>query len=493
MSVEMTLYYNVWFLLVWGAVTLAIPGVAAAIVWIVMDQSELSYAVGIPIAVFALLYTVAMRTHSPRVLVRSGAWPACFCRDYFPRTEKELVRACDACMKLNGRPPSVVGGGWSYFLWRRGARGPRLFLHNFKGMVEQNTYSEGQRLLSGNERWRSGTTIESALSYYEKLGYTFSTHPTMSYITLGAWFAAGNHGNGGESAMGSSKTMDVARVLNMHTGQIMEWNYKTLRRTFDSNVGADYCVIDISFQNMMPNKIVQKRALVVNSVNSAQEWLTSRTKSASHLRVLFQGAARNYSLGLSWHDPYDNNDHSDPHCCSRFGQWMQADVASVWLGWREPLSAFGGKSTYRNANNWMPLLLPFMESYAVLRGYRNFEIIFQPGSAMTGIYLHELTSSLRELHSQIGGRSEIRYGRDSADQCVFLDCVFTKSFYRIFQLLYSEFNIKSVALHPGKHHPPTSPCVRVHLASVYGFTKDKGMLVQGTDAVLGRQSYVVPL
>ena len=50
-------------------------------------------------------------------------------------------------------------------------------------------------------------------------------------------------------------------------------------------------------------------------------------------------------------------------------------------------------------------------------------------------------------------------------------------------MLNSEFNVNVVALHPGKHHPLTHPCIRVQLASMYGFSDGK-MLEHGTDKVV---------
>ena len=50
-----------------------------------------------------------------------------------------------------GKPPTVVGSGWGYFLTREGAKGTRLFLHEFQG-----------RQPDAPQRWRSGTTIAAA-------------------------------------------------------------------------------------------------------------------------------------------------------------------------------------------------------------------------------------------------------------------------------------------------------------------------------------------
>lgn len=155
-----------------------------------------------------------MRMHYPRLLVRSGSWPGLDPRDYHPRNEAELKEACRNCMRKYNRPPSLVGSGWAYFLRRERARGPRVFLHNFKGIVTRTVQKgESARLLDTEERWASGSTIEQVNKHLEKLeyrgddvpkdpsgrpvqvrGYALSTHPTMSYISLGSWFACGNHG-----------------------------------------------------------------------------------------------------------------------------------------------------------------------------------------------------------------------------------------------------------------------------------------------------------
>ena len=466
----MTFSYNLFFVCVWGCVTLTVPLAITCFVWATLDKE---YGVGYGIGVASLLYTVLMRFHGSRVLVRSGAWPSWFCGDYYPRNEEELRQACKDCIKKYKRSPSIVGAGWAYFLWRQGARKPRLFLYKFKGLVNGKEDS----LLPKSERWASGTTITAVNDYYEKLkfqgneggpvkGYTLSTHPTMDYISLGSWFACGNHGNGGGKALGSSETMHMARVLDMRDDSIDTCTYEQVRQRFDSCDATNFCIIDISFKNLVPNKMVQKRALKVNNVQTANEWLDD----TSYLRVLFQGAARDYSLGLQWKDVYSETDHVDPHCCSVFSQWVQADVCSAWMGCLEPLTSFQGKSYYRDANRWIPALLPLMETYIVLRGYRNFEVVFRPGHIVSGVYLDCLTRKLRQLHEEVGGRSEIRYGTSSADQVLFLDCVFTNKFGRVFEMLHS-IGVTEVALHPGKHHPETNPCNRVTLASVYGFSK----------------------
>ena len=62
------------------------------------------------------------------------------------------------------------------------------------GLMEKQPGDKG-------DRWKSGTTIAALIEHYEKqpVSLTLNHHPTMDYISLGAWFSQGNHGNGGNT------------------------------------------------------------------------------------------------------------------------------------------------------------------------------------------------------------------------------------------------------------------------------------------------------
>jgi hypothetical protein len=473
----MTCCYNSYFLVVWSSVALALPVgvglVASSFVrlWTDDNASRLPAFGLFCLGLLPLLWTAYMRRHAPRLKVRAGAWPSLGCGDAYPRNARELEAAVKAIREKYKRNPEIVGAAWGHFITRRGAAGPRIYTHRMLGRDRTaNRLKEGQS--KKEEYWHCGNTIRYMVQHFSHRDRTFSTHPTMDYISIGAWFAMGNHGNGGnhKSTKGSSDTLQSARVLNMNTQQTVYMNYKQLRQAFDTSP-RDYCVISVAFNedNLSHNSVVQKRGIVVNSIQSASDWLAK----GAHLRVLFQGAARDYAIGLRWEGEYDEKlcqSHRDPHLCSRFCLYAQVDLCSVWGGWHESMHKFRGCSTHADANRWMPLLFPIETVFTVAMGYYNFEIIFKLNTALNGLVLFQLTRSLIRMHEAHGGRSEIRYGAEDKDEPIFLDVVLRRSadFSAPFRMLAHEFEVTQVALHPGKYRPAsTAPCKRVTLYEMY--------------------------
>ena len=459
-----TAAYSAFFLLCWVPAVLAVPASLAllgvGVGWAVQDGGAVArYAVAFGVAGALALYTILMRTHSPRVLIRAGAFPALCMGDATPTTEAELRECVRKIVARTGKPPTVVGSGWGYFLTRTGATGRRLFLHNFKGKQP-----------SAPERWRSGTTIAAvANALLKEEGLTFASHPTMEYITMGSWFALGNHGNTGDLSKGSSKSLKTARVLDMTTDAVQVMEYPQIRRLFDGVGGDDpskYVILDVTLQNLVQNDRVQKRGIVIDSPEKAAAWLAP----GAYLRVCFQGAARSYALGARWEDVYDNQEeHKDPHLCSRFCTFAQMDLLSVWGGWHEPMSRYTGLVDRYDANRWVAAIYPLATIAIVLSGIRNFEIVFRLDQALDGNLLYRLSQELISIHKEIGGRSEIRSSKSRSTSPVFLDCAVARGSERIFALLRARFGVVKCALHPGKHTAlSTSPLERVSLAEVYG-------------------------
>jgi hypothetical protein len=471
----MTWVYNAYFSVLWLTAILAVPtsvGMAAwAVGWYwVYDR----VAIGVSIALVGLVWTVYLRLHGPRVLVRAGAFPAFCMGDAFPRTEEQLIDAVAKMYARNGRPPEVVGSGWAYFLYRRGARGPRVFLHTFKG----------RQPVTG--RWRSGTTIAQVNFSLRDRNLTFNTHPTMDYISLGSWFACSNHGNGGATAGKSSDALKNARVLDMTTMAIETLEYPELRKRFDDEFlrvqrnprkaySVKYCIVDCEFHNLATNGDIQKRCIVVDSAEAAAEWLSP----TAHLRLLFLGSARSIGLGVQWVPVYDPTPHRkrDPHLCSRWCNFFQVDVFSVICGWYESayyeesgikyLNGYTGVTERYYANMWMPTVWPWQTVTVVLTGYRNFEIFFKLDRQLDGQTLWAMVRALIKMHTQYGGRSEIRYGAPEGAIC--LDVSMNKEFGAPFRVI-NQLGAKTVALHPGKMNDPrdisTRPCKRVPIGQI---------------------------
>lgn len=459
-----TCAYTSFFVLFWIPAFLAIPVsivlLGLGIYWVDRGEED-RYIPAFCIAAVLLVYTTIVRLHGPRVRIRAGTFPASWVGDYTPTTEADLLEAVAKIVTTYGTPPTVVGSGWGFFLKHEGAKGRRIFLHRFKGRQPMD-----------RSRWRTGTTIaEVARTLLKEDAMTFPSHPTMDYISIGAWFAYGNHGNGGDLNSGSSKCLENARVLDMRTGIIETLEYPEIRRRFDgvnNAVGSNYLILDVEFKNLISNADVQKRGLIIDSPETASEWL----KPGAYLRVCFQGAARNYAIGLRCEEIYDpTTKHRDPHLCSRVCTYVQVDIFSVVLGWHEPMKKYTGIVDRYNANRWMPTVWPLATIGVLLSGIRNFELVFLIGKPLDGNTMFKLILEMQKIHAVVGGRSEIRYGKARASTPVFLDCAVRHGAEKIFSMLRSVFGITETALHPGKHtHLSTEPLRRVPLCDVYGMS-----------------------
>lgn len=450
----MSVSYQVFFVLNWLSAILAVPAAIALAVLSLLDAFENEARISFGgVSIFAVMWTIFLRLHSQRTRIRAGSSPL-GCSDA-PFTEEQLVAAVARIVKNTGNPPEIISGGWGFFLWRRRAARSRIFLHNFRGLNSNS-----------NDRWRAGTPLAQVAKELKKRNLVFPSSPTMDFIGVGTWFAMSNHGNGGDANTGSSKCLLDARVLNMETGSIDTIRYAELRRRFDYSP-KQYLILDVRFQNLITNTDLHKRALIVDSPDSAAAWLAP----GAVLRVLFLGSARSYGLGIRWTNavPDELPEHRDPHFGSRVCLFWQADVFSaLCCGWHEPLSNFSSVESHYNANRWTPTVLPLMTVSVVLGGYKNFEVIFKLDDALNGNRLFRLISSMHGLHRRLGGRTEIRCGATASSAPIFMDCVLRKGFSEVFQLLADEFAVTECALHTSKAQTLTSPLNKVSYGTMLG-------------------------
>lgn len=474
----MTCAFSTYFVLVWLTGVLTIPAAVAlaviSIVWSGEDEWRVAFA---SLALLSLLWALYLRGHSQRVLIRSGAWPNLCRGDYTPvplQNDSETLAEIKYRLKLFqtkwGRPPQVVGGGWGYFLQRAGPAGPRIFLHNFTGPTGKS------------RTWYSGTTIASVNKDLQKLPVksTLSSHPTMDYISIGSWFAMGNHGNQGDAGLSNYEVFEEARVLDMtspDTVYVVK-SYKSLRNMFDDKEKAgSYCVIDITFSSacIKKDEMIQKRGYVVDSPLVAGQWL----RPGAYLRVIFMGAARSNAIGLRWEDEYTpESNHVDPHgplglpallCCnSRMTQYCQVDICSVCCGCIEGMDVFDGRTLLSNANKWMPYVFAMETIAVVLSGIINFEIIFKLDEGLTGNVLWRIVQEVTAMHYMHGGRSELRYSASKEYNLIYLDIAMRKrGFQEPFKMLKHSFGVSNVSLHPGKFNKlSTAPCTRMTLTDL---------------------------
>lgn len=459
----MTLAYNTFFATIWLANILSIPASIALFIWAVTQHSDTARLVlGIALSLAFLTWVIYLRLHGPRVLMRAGAWPAFGRGDFFPTTELQLTVAVADVVRRTGRPPRIVGSGWGFFLQRSGPPGPRIFMHAFKGLQPDKS----------GKRFRSGSTIFAVQKHFlsQKPSVCFKTHPTMDYISIGSWFSAGNHGNGGSPAGRSSDALKDARVLDMTTGLIDIVEYSEIRSRFDGSDSYKYCLLDCEFHNLVVDSDVQKRCIVVDSPEAAAAWLDP----TQELRLLFLGAARDVGLGIQWGPLYGTDYHPgrDPHFGSRLCQFLQVDVCSAIGGWYESdsyevdgvkyLKQFTGVTRRSQANRWVPTVWPIQTIAVVVGGIRNFEVFFRLNAALDGTTLWRFVQSMIAIHKAHGGRSEIRHGAVNSVVC--LDVSLSSNFNAPFKLLKQEFGVKQVALHIGKFSAlSTAPCKRVPL------------------------------
>tara|TARA_X000001036_G_scaffold381407_1_gene373425 strand:- start:2206 stop:3624 length:1419 start_codon:yes stop_codon:yes gene_type:complete len=461
----MTCAYSTFVVFVWLTVVLTVPAaigctIAALSIERIQQNTPLFILLPILTIVFTL-WTVFLRMHSQRVLIRAGAWPALFLGDRTPRVSKtgdELRDLRTAVLDMRcskGRVPTVVGSGWGFFLKKSGPKGPRLFMHKFKGPMPSNP-----------RRWASGTTIATVQRSLQKQKLVLPSTPTMDYITLGSWFAMANHGNGSAPGMGKSDTLVSARVLDMQTNTVMrDVKYAEIRKLFDSKDAARYVIIDVELK-AEEDVWVQKKGILVNSPETAAEFLEPGAK----LRVLFAGAARDYGLGVIWRPKYEETDHIDPHFCSRYCLYFQADIFSAVFGWHESMKNYRGKTKLSDATRWMPAILPIEMIGAVLLGVTNFEIIVENTEVLNGDRFWDILSAFIDMQKELGGRCEFRTTGTPGSK-LFIDMSLMRGFERPFELL-KRLGFQRCALHPGKFIvESTRPLQRVTLHELSGGSK----------------------
>lgn len=476
--------YNVYFALVWGAVDLVVP-----FMLVLLYQSVYTIVDGIKDGALAekwelwlmlaaaaamLVYTIAMRRHGPRVLVRAAVWPAwrgCS-NDRFPKTLANLEQDIRDLYAKTGKLPTIVGAGWGFFLRRKGPTGVRVFTHHCKGLAKPET----------PDTWLAGTTIAHMNSHYKKRGVCLINHPTMDYISVGAWFANGNHGNGGSSRLALGKVLDTANVLRFDgvTFSLKSMTQKELLKSVhedmaypDRRTRTYVLSITINKKSALVSKDawLQKRAVEVRGIAQGDEenagFIPRSLEAASywlskdvHLRVMFFGVARDYGLGVLWTDVYNPKEtHIDTHCGSTWGQFVQADNCSACCGLIESLDKWRGKTRFANANKWVPQLFPIETVTVLLLGYINFETIIELPNPLTQAELCRVTDEIVRIHKTVGGRSELRQNAEAGSRVIYLDWALRSGKYKeVYLCLRDRLQAKDgkVALHMGKHQHTAS-------------------------------------
>jgi len=409
------------------------------------------------VSIWCVLWAVCIRARGSKIAIRAAAWPGLFSNDMTPTTcSPETLLA-----SIQG-VPLVVGSGWGFFLQRMFIPAPHLFMHKFTGPMPGEYRKKPSKM-----RWAAGTTIRTVVEALKKEHLTFPSHPSLDDITIGAWFATGSHGSGGDAGRSSSSVFKDATVIDLSQRKLFfHVDYSRLRQWCDGQPGR-YLVVDVSFKDLVPNDDIQKRGIEIpldmkqTGYAATEEWL----EQGAILRFIFLGAGRATAIGLRWTEPYSATTHRDPHCCSRLCTYLQADICSVVCGYREDMSRWNGKTTLAEANKWVPEVLPFNSLLVVLQGYKNFEIVVD--IQLNAETLWDIMHKFKTMHDELGGRTEIRYGV----RYLFIDVVMRQGFQTPFIIL-NEFGIEKIALHPGKWKPDTILVEEITLSEMYGMSTE---------------------
>lgn len=454
---------------------IAIVATSASLASAAASGRAIAALCGAVLAVSALLG----RNLHRRVLIRAGRFIFARWHDQFPCTETQLRSAIRHLKKQNGGSyPTIVGRGWGLFLQQRATASPLLFTH---ALVGRCSSSHGTR---STLWWYAGTTVKQIADELALLDepLAFDSHPSLGDVSIGSAYAMANHGNGGDLNGGFSRSLQMARIIDMETDRVLLCNRKKVRELFDSPQAGRYAVsaVLLNRDGLVQNHDVQKAMRKVSDLRSCEWWLSD----GAYLRALFIGSARPYGTGLRWTSIYDTAvAHRDPHLCSKVCTLLQADAMSAIGGpfWDsllfEESDRWRGITTRREANLWSPMsyFVPAVYAAVLWSSLRNFEIIFNLDGTTTGDrgltaqQLCDVLSRLQQMHRQHGGRTEVRCGKRTPEAPIFLDVSMRDNFDKPFQIVHDVLGVCRVALHPGKMQlRDTGCCVAVPIGAIYG-------------------------
>ncbi len=331
-----------------------------------------------------------------------------------PKSEDALKDACKTEV-------TFVGNAWSFFLDKNAPVKP-VFTYNFSSLRPDE-----------NGFWKSGTLIKAVAKYYENKNKAFPSLPSYQNITLGGWIMTESHGSSGDDGESSSSRFSAIRyILKSDRNKV----HKDMWGTFKEIKKEEICLIlsikfDLRYNS--ENILLHKRR-----VRSIDEWL----KQGAYQRACFIGKQRD--VMIRWERPekqsfnLDLNSkkrtktfiseekdwdlfleegrkknkflHKDPHCCSRFCLWFQADICTaVYIKWfclfTEGAQKYESIVHLAEVNRFVPQIYPIFTVF--LQQQVNFEKIIKKTDEAEVKYYYE---RIKEFHNKYGGRTEIRYG-----------------------------------------------------------------------------------
>lgn len=443
--------YSYLFVETWCLAILAVPLVILLIV--LAATSSDPAAVDITLVLAVVLVALALYTcYWPRVKhqIRAGVFPLSLC-DAFPVTEQELRDAFVRVWKKTGRRARTVSRGWSFYLAKLRATGPRIWTLRFTGKLN-------------NGRWRSGSTIKEVARPLAQEGRAFYHHPTMDFASLGSWIATCSHGHPGVLTE-LHEWLTSARVLNLETGQVTDDNPSELIKKFGSktsNVTPEdrYVVLDVKV-NPVWTITLQRSARLVHTVIDADWWLC-----ATHIRLIFIGTAG--PLGIVW-NKIDNSQQNTkiqslPRQRSALCFWLKVDCLPT-LPWASigNVSQFDAIGTLGEANGGInPSFPPTMSIWGQICCVYNLELVV-PWPSFGAAQLARLTAEVGLFHKTYNGRTELRFDSKVVYFDISLRSIPKLKLY--FSMLYMTLGVRRAAQHLGKYQMSSlAPITQISIA-----------------------------
>lgn len=442
--------YSCCFVGAWCLAFLAIPLVPLFVVLALTSSAPVTTALVIALAVLLVAFaSYASCWPGIKHQIRAGVFPLSLC-DAFPSTEKELRDAFLRVGRQTGHRARTVSHGWSFYLAKLRATGPRVWTLRFTGRLS-------------NGRWKSGTTIKEVARTLAREDLALPHGPTMEFASLGSWIATCSHGHPG-AVTEMREWLSSARVLNLETGRVTDDAPSELLDKFGSTTSDvtpedRYVILDVKI-NSVRNATLRRTARVMRTVADANWWLR-----ATHIRLMFIGTAG--PLGVVWNEFDKSAQHPNigslPRRCSAFAFWLLVDcLPTLPCAAIDNVSRFDAVSTLSGANGDVnPSFPPIMSIWGQMCCIYNLELIL-PWD-LDAPQLARLAAELEKFHKFYYGRTELRVDR----KVVYLD-ISAGSVQKLnlyMSMLYMTQGVRHAAQHLGKYRLQSlSPLVQLSVA-----------------------------
>ena len=391
-------------------------------------------------------------------LVRTGVLFEGVFTDRFPTTEAELITHALSAYDRGNKSLTTVSHGWSFYLKKQAARGPRVWTTRFTGPVDTDDHLDNVPL-----HWKSGTTLVEVKKKFKAVGKTVVDTPSMEWLSLGSWIASCSHGHPGTLSLGTSPLhwLESARVLDCSTSVVSIDDESVLlakflsKQTSQISKSSQYVILSVKFKAdaVVPNTLVARKGTDVKDVTDVDRWLRGE-----FIRLIFVSRHKK-SLGVVWSRPVGepvitDEKHMHPHTCSTvcFHCHSDVDAAVPWgglCGFGATRHNYGGFAELDHAYaSISPTFFPFQTILPQIFTVYNLELFLPilPRNRNSRL-LFSLIKRLEGFHFENGGRTELRLASDAS--VLFLD-LSTQNLNAIdvyFRLL------KAIGLDRGAQHP----------------------------------------